>query len=47
MNNNFEHTVEKVKTDQSGNYIILDIDIQGEKSNLRTFCLAHGLFIRT
>ena len=25
------HTVEKVKADQSGNYIILEIDIQGKK----------------
>ena len=34
MNNNFEHTVEKVKADQSGNYIILEIDIQGKKITL-------------
>ena len=30
LNNNFEHTVERAQTDQNGNYIILDIAIQGK-----------------
>ena len=29
MNNNFEYKVERVKTDKNGNYIILDVNIQG------------------
>ena len=28
LNDNFEHTVERVQTDQNSNYIILDIAIQ-------------------
>ena len=31
LNNNFEHKVEKVKSDPNGNYIILDINIDGKK----------------
>ena len=34
LNNNFEHTVERVQTDQNGNYIILDIAIQGKRITL-------------
>ena len=34
MNNNFEYTVERVKTDKNGNYIILDIIIQGKRITL-------------
>ena len=33
-NNNFEHKVEKVKSDPNGNYIILDINIDGKKFTL-------------
>ena len=31
LNNNFEQKVKKVKTDKNGNYIILDMKIQGRK----------------
>ena len=34
MNNNFEYKVERVKTDKNGNYIILDIIIQGKRITL-------------
>ena len=34
MNNNFEYKVEKVKTDKNGNYIILDVNIQGKRITL-------------
>ena len=34
LDNNFEHTVERVQTDQNGNYIILDIAIQGKRITL-------------
>ena len=34
MNNNFEYKVERVKTDKNGNYIILDVDIQGKRITL-------------
>ena len=34
LNNNFEHKVEKVKSDPNGNYIILDINIDGKKYTL-------------
>lgn len=34
MNNNFEHTVGKVKTDPNGNFIILDLSVQGKKVTL-------------
>ena len=34
LNNNFEHTVEKVKSDPNRNYIILDINIDGKKFTL-------------
>ena len=30
MNNNFEIKVEKIKTDQTGNYILLDVSVQGK-----------------
>ena len=39
LNNNFEHTVERVQTDQNGNYIILDIAIQGKRITL-LICMA-------
>ena len=29
LNNNFEHKVEKVISDVNGNYLILDINIEG------------------
>ena len=34
LNNNFEHTEERVQTYQNGNYIILDIAIQGKRITL-------------
>ena len=34
LNNNFEHKVEKVKSDPNENYIILDINIDGKKFTL-------------
>lgn len=34
FNNNFEHKVERVKKDSKGNYIILDIIIQGKRITL-------------
>ena len=34
LNNNFEQKVKKVKTDKNGNYILLDIDIQGKEITL-------------
>ena len=34
LNNNFERKVEKVKSDPNGNYIILDINIDGKKYTL-------------
>ena len=34
INNNFEQNVEKVKTDKNGNYIIMDITIQGKRITL-------------
>ena len=34
LNNNFEQKVKKVKTDKNGNYIILDIEIQGKDITL-------------
>lgn len=34
INNNFEQKVEKVKTDTNGNYIIMEITIQGKKITL-------------
>lgn len=34
INNNFEQKVEKVKTDTNGNYIIMEINIQGKKITL-------------
>ena len=34
LNNNFEHKVEKVETDPNGNYLILDINIEGKQFTL-------------
>ena len=34
LNNNFEHTEERVQTGQNGNYIILDIAVQGKRITL-------------
>ena len=34
LNNNFEHKVEGLQTDQNGNYIILDITIQWKRLTL-------------
>ena len=34
LNNNFEQKVKKVKTDKNGNYIILDMEIQGREITL-------------
>ena len=34
INNNFEFKVEGVKTDKNGNYILLDITIQGKRITL-------------
>ena len=34
LNTNFEHKVERVSSDVNGNYIILDINIEGEKFTL-------------
>ena len=34
LNNNFEHKVERVNSDVNGNYIILDINIEGQKFTL-------------
>ena len=31
MNYNFEYKVERVKTGKKGNYIILDVNIQGKR----------------
>ena len=31
LNNNFEHKVERVKTDKGGNFIIIEINTQGKK----------------
>ena len=31
MNNNFEIKVEKIKTDKTGNYILLDVSVQEKK----------------
>ena len=31
INNNFEQKVEKVKTDKNGNYLLIDITVQGRK----------------
>ena len=31
LNNNFEQKVERVKTDKNGNFIILDIVVQGKR----------------
>ena len=37
MNNNFEYKVERVKTDKNGNYIVLDVNIQGKRITLKCF----------
>ena len=34
INNNFEQKVEKVKTDKNGNYLLIDITVQGRKLTL-------------
>ena len=34
MNNNFEQKVNKIKTDKHGNYIILDMTVQGKQITL-------------
>ena len=34
LNNNFNHEVESIKTDPNGNYIILNMKIQGKKVTL-------------
>ena len=34
LNNNFEYKVEKINSDVNGNYIILDINIEGKKFTL-------------
>ena len=34
MNNNFEQKVNRIKTDKHGNYIILDMTIQGKQITL-------------
>ena len=34
INNNFEQTVKNIKTDKNGNYIILDMEIQGKEITL-------------
>ena len=34
MNNNFDYKVERVKTDKNGNYIVLDVNIQGKRITL-------------
>ena len=34
LNNNFEQQVESIKTDPNGNYIILNMTIQGKKVTL-------------
>ena len=34
INNNFDHKVNRIKTDKTGNYIILDMDIQGKEITL-------------
>ena len=34
FNNNFEHKVNRVKTDKNGNFIILDMTIEGKKITL-------------
>ena len=34
LNNNFEHKVEKVESDPNGNYLILDINIEGKRFTL-------------
>ena len=34
LNNNFKHKVERVNSDVNGNYIILDINIEGQKFTL-------------
>ena len=34
LNNNFEQKVERVKTDKNGNFIILDIVVQGKRMTI-------------
>ena len=34
ITNNFDHKVNRIKTDKNGNYIILDMDIQGKQITL-------------
>ena len=34
LNNNFEHKVERVKTDKGGNFVIIEINTQGKKITL-------------
>ena len=34
INNNFEQTVKNIRTDKNGNYIILDMEIQGKEITL-------------
>ena len=34
LNNNFEHKVERVKTDQGGNFLIIEINTQGKEITL-------------
>ena len=34
INNNFDHKVNRIKTDKKGNYIILYMDIQGKQITL-------------
>ena len=34
INNNFEQTVKNIRTDKNGNYIILDMEVQGKEITL-------------
>ena len=34
INDNFEQTVKNIRTDKTGNYIILDMEIQGKEITL-------------
>ena len=38
INNNFDHKVNRIKTDKNGNYIILGMDIQGKQITLVNIC---------
>ena len=38
LNNRFEHKVNRVKTDKNGNFIILELDIEGKQITLVNLC---------